>query len=417
MRYNISSRIFFPSMSARPARVVGVKLASVAWAAVLIAVGLDPTAVTADDGHAAAVTALRGATDVLAIGAGTKGRAASKAGPALLALHGEYQIYLQVSDAHARGPSGFTSRNPLARIAEGYVVVDTAAEGDPKALASELEALGLEDPAVFGPMVSGRLPLAAIPALEDLASLRFARPAYAMTLVGSVTSQGDAAMRADIARSTFGVDGTGVTVGALSDSFNCLGGAAAGVTSGDLPAGIVVLEEIGDCTGATDEGAGARRDHPRRRPGGRDRRPQRLQRPGQFRPGHRRSRQRRRQGDHRRCHLLRRADVPGRHRRPGGRPGKGARGQLLQCGGQPGPHLLPVSVPTERHVASISASARRRRTTSIPVPASIPASRSPSPVGGRSDSELPVGPTVCLRLGRRARIAERHGHRANRRGL
>ena len=40
-------------------------------------------------------------------------------------------------------------------------------------------------------------------------------------------------MRADIARSTFGVDGTGVMVGALSDSFNCLGGAAAGVASGD----------------------------------------------------------------------------------------------------------------------------------------------------------------------------------------
>jgi len=38
-------------------------------------------------------------------------------------------------------------------------------------------------------------------------------------------------MRADIARGTFGVGGTGVTVGALSDSFNCLGGAAAGVAS------------------------------------------------------------------------------------------------------------------------------------------------------------------------------------------
>ena len=197
-----------------------------------------------------------GATDALAIGASTKGRAASKAGSGLYALHGEYQTYLETSDAHARGPSGFTSRNPLARIAEGYVVVDIAAEGDPKALAADLEALGLEDPAVFGHMVSGRLPIPAIPALENLTSLRFARPAYAMTLVGSVTSQGDVPMRADIARSTFGVDGTGVTVGTLSDSFNCLGGAAAGVASGDLPAGIVVLEEIGDCQGATDEGRG-----------------------------------------------------------------------------------------------------------------------------------------------------------------
>ena len=262
MQRSISISASIPLISNRPAsppRVVpGVRLkvASIASAAVLIAVGLDPTAATADDGHAAAVIALRGATDALAIGASTKGRAASKAGSGLYALHGEYQTYLETSDAHARGPSGFTSRNPVARIAEGYVVVNTAAEGDPKALASDLEALGLEDPAVFGHMVSGRLPIPAIPALENLASLRFARPAYAMTLVGSVTSQGDVPMRADIARSTFGVDGTGVTVGTLSDSFNCLGGAVAGVASGDLPAGIVVLEEIGDCQGATDEGRG-----------------------------------------------------------------------------------------------------------------------------------------------------------------
>jgi len=253
MRYSISRRIFFPSMLARPARAVGVKLASIAWAAALISGGLDPTLVTADDRHAAAVTALRGATDVLAIGAGTKDRTASKAGPDLYALHGEHQTYLRTSNPRAREPSGFTSRNPLARIAEGYVVVDTAAEGDPEALVSDLEALGLEDPAVFGRMVSGRLPIPAIPALENLSSLRFARPAYAMTLAGSVMSQGVTTTRADIARSTFGVDGTGVTVGVLSDSFNCLGGAAAGVASGDLPAGIVVLQEIGNCTGANDE--------------------------------------------------------------------------------------------------------------------------------------------------------------------
>jgi hypothetical protein len=262
MQRSISISASIPLISNRPAsppRVVPgarLKVASIASAAVLIAVGLDPTAATADDGHAATVTALRGATDVLAIGTSTKGRAARKAGSGLYALHGEYQTYLETSDAHARGPSGFTSGNPLARIAEGYVVIDTAAEGDPKALASDLEALGLEDPAVFGHMVSGRLPIPAIPALENLASLRFARPAYAVTLAGSVTSQGDVAMRADIARSTFGVDGTGVTVGTLSDSFNCLGGAAAGVASGDLPAGILVLEEIGDCQRATDEGRG-----------------------------------------------------------------------------------------------------------------------------------------------------------------
>ena len=220
---------FFPSLFPRPRRAVRLKLPSIAWALALIAVGLGPASVIAEDETPTTNITLHNASGVFGIDTGGKARA--KAGRGLSALHSEYQAYLQQANAQARGPSGFRSRNFMARIAEGYVVVDTAAEGDPKALASDLEALGLEDPAVFGHTVSGRLPMPAIPALENLASLRFARLAYAMALVGSVTSQGDVAMRADIARSTFGVDGTGVTVGTLSDSFNCLGGAVTGVAS------------------------------------------------------------------------------------------------------------------------------------------------------------------------------------------
>jgi hypothetical protein len=103
-------------------------------------------------------------------------------------------------------------------------------------------------------MVSGRLLISAIPALEALDSLKFARPAYAMPRAGAVASQGDAAIRADVARNAFGADGTGVTVGVLSDSFNCRLGAATGVASGDLPAGIAVLEEGPCAEGLVDEG-------------------------------------------------------------------------------------------------------------------------------------------------------------------
>ncbi|MDQ3776293.1 MAG: S8 family serine peptidase [Pseudomonadota bacterium] len=86
--------------------------------------------------------------------------------------------------------------------------------------------------------------------------VELARPAYAATQVGDVTSQGVAAMRADIGRTAFVVDGTGVMVGTLSDSYDCLGGAAAGVASGELPAGVTVLDELSPCTEATDEGRG-----------------------------------------------------------------------------------------------------------------------------------------------------------------
>jgi len=257
MQRSISISASIPLISNRPAkpprvaRGARLKVASIAWAAALIALGLGPT--MAEDGPVSAMTVLRSATNGLWTGTSTEVRAHSKAGPDLIALHGEYQTYITTPDAHTRGPSGFTSRNPLARIAEGYVVVDTAADGDPQTLAAELEALGLKNASVFGRMVSGRLLLSAIPALEKVSSLRFARPAYAMTLVGSVTSQGDTAMRADIARGAFAVNGTGVTVGVLSDSFDCRGGAAAGMASGDLPAGIVVLEERPCGPDATDE--------------------------------------------------------------------------------------------------------------------------------------------------------------------
>ena len=68
-------------------------------------------------------------------------------------------------------------------------------------------------------------------------------------------------MLGDDARSN-GIIGSGVTVGVLSDSYNQLGGAAANVDSGDLPATITVLDDSGDCglfiifIPCTDEGRG-----------------------------------------------------------------------------------------------------------------------------------------------------------------
>ncbi len=56
-----------------------------------------------------------------------------------------------------------------------------------------------------------------------------------LTWTGSVTTQGDAVLGGPVARSTFGVSGSGIKVGIISDSFNFLGGQLAGVLSGDLP--------------------------------------------------------------------------------------------------------------------------------------------------------------------------------------
>lgn len=53
--------------------------------------------------------------------------------------------------------------------------------------------------------------------------------------VGTTTSGGDAAMGTDIIRNTLNVDGSGIRIGVISNSYNQQGGAAASVTAGDLP--------------------------------------------------------------------------------------------------------------------------------------------------------------------------------------
>jgi len=148
------------------------------------------------------------------------------------------------------GAPGTLSELPLP-VTGDWVTIDAVAAADPSVLEAELIALGARDTAVAGRLVSARLPIAAIPSLEGVVSLQFARPAHRTTHAGLVTSQGDHAMRADIARGIFGVNGAGIKVGALSDSFNCLGGAAADVANDDLSAVTVVQD---DCPGSADEG-------------------------------------------------------------------------------------------------------------------------------------------------------------------
>src|SRR5262249_53926566 len=120
-------------------------------------------------------------------------------------------------------PESFSALPPVA--VGDWVTIDAAATGDPAELEAELISLGARDTAIAGRLVSARLPIATIASLEAVASLRFARRAVYMNRAGQVTTQGDKVVRADIARNTFGLNGSGVTVGVVSTSFNCLGGA------------------------------------------------------------------------------------------------------------------------------------------------------------------------------------------------
>ncbi len=167
---------------------------------------------------------LRGVEN-LEIGTSPSKAAMAKVSAHLLALHAEYQAYLQQTSRQGAATPAFKSTNTIAPVASGSVVIDTAASGDPQTLAADLRALGADKVTVFGRMVSARVPITAIPRLQDLSTLQFARPAYAAVHVGAVTSQGDAAMRADIGRTAFAVDGTGILIGTpIDDVIHGLGG-------------------------------------------------------------------------------------------------------------------------------------------------------------------------------------------------
>ena len=152
----------------------------------------------------------------------------------------------------------------------------------PAAKAS-LQQLGLKITGVYGRVISGIMPINALPKLKSISTIQFARPAYkpmrqsksgmAFTqqcntnLYGKpvpVISQGDTAQRSYLARKKYNVNGKGVKVGILSDSYDNLGSAAAGVLAGELPGPgnpfnfkqpVEVLEDLDDTSG-TDEGRG-----------------------------------------------------------------------------------------------------------------------------------------------------------------
>jgi hypothetical protein len=180
-----------------------------------------------------------------------------KIGPWLANLYKEYQ--------QSPNKKAFTTRNPVLKVRGGKVGVDLYAN-DPAGLQSSLAALGATNIKAKGPLVSAQVPVSALAQLAALPSLEYANPALAMVRAasqGKVVSQGDAALNADAARESSGLDGTGVTIGVLSDSYNCnppafipgapTATAAQDLASQDVPA-VQVLDN-GACP-ATDEGRG-----------------------------------------------------------------------------------------------------------------------------------------------------------------
>jgi len=72
-------------------------------------------------------------------------------------------------------------------------------------------------------LVQGKVATASLEKISDLSIVKFVDlPNVGFTNAGSVQTEGDAVLKADEARTTFGVDGTGIKVGVVSDGINGL---------------------------------------------------------------------------------------------------------------------------------------------------------------------------------------------------
>ena len=176
----------------------------------------------------------------------------AKIGFDLAEVYEEYKLFQAGADGSS---TTFQSSNTELQVRNGEVALDADTSGNVQPFETTLSALGMTELATTSEVVSGWFPIQYLNALPEVSGLQFARAdTKPVVRAGSVESQGDTAIEGPTARSTYGVDGTGITVGIISDSFDTsgTGSAAADVASGDLPAAGV--DVLGDSPGGTDEG-------------------------------------------------------------------------------------------------------------------------------------------------------------------
>lgn len=143
---------------------------------------------------------------------------------------GEVQVYIELNAANSQNLDELQAYGVKVQIV-----------GKPKPDKSKGEVF------TKVPTVQGLLPITMINQVSALPFVRYIRlPDYGFTNTGAVESQGDAILQAEAARNQFGVDGTGIRIGVMSDGIGGIfatGCTSCGPTSatpspigsGDLP--------------------------------------------------------------------------------------------------------------------------------------------------------------------------------------
>jgi hypothetical protein len=122
----------------------------------------------------------------------------------------------------------------------GKVMIEVVSKtANDNTLRAQLIALGMTGTVDNGPhvfVITGFFPITGLPQLNTNARIEYVRPLYpAISNAGQVTTQGDITMRSNNVRERFGLDGSGVKIGVISDSYNSKLAAQSDVDQGDLP--------------------------------------------------------------------------------------------------------------------------------------------------------------------------------------
>ena len=207
-------------------------------------------------------------------------KSSEKLSPSLKNLHEKIILKIQQNSTDRQGGSS-ADLEKFMQIKGDKVLVDFTAKGDIGVAKKQLQKMGVNVTNTYGRVISGYVPIKILPKLESENFIRFVKPSYKPmhqsinapqyllqqhtfappVLPVPVISQGDTAQLSYLARNKYRVNGRGVKVGILSDSYNNLGTADVGVKNGELPGktnpfgfkhNVEVIKDL-DSTG-TDEG-------------------------------------------------------------------------------------------------------------------------------------------------------------------
>ena len=150
------------------------------------------------------------------------------------------------------------NRNIVRTVGDTVLVKVVPNAADGKKLVSQLKSLGATMLDGLGVIMTAAVPVSALAKVNGLSALLYADTSVAPhTKAGKTDDLGVQSMNADAAQKQYAVDGTGVRVGILSDSYAATTTpttAAQDVANGDLPSGGVTVVKDDTAAGVADEG-------------------------------------------------------------------------------------------------------------------------------------------------------------------